>query len=315
MAGSSILGNGVGQQCLDYGQNFLSGQMTSLLSASGIELAGGTLSDISTEIQNKAFAAAEEAKGMALTTVSNVSGAIGSSIGTVAGAGLAAIQGATQSVDMAKQMALDVISYGLEQINGITSHIAGLASSFPAKVASKATELAVSDCKDELQEALKKITSNQEDINEKSDEKKKENKTKNIVKTITKTVGDVNKKINEYTADLEKDAGELGNLMLQGPTWVNSKLETAQTEAEKKIGKFIGDTKEQIGKKYDDAVDATAKMVAKKLIEKTVRPSITKAQDALNKLNENKSKVTQKAKTSAQKALFKLAGQLGISPL
>ncbi len=303
------------KQAINYGQNFLSGQMTSLFSASGIELAGGTLSDISTEIQNKVFAAKEEAMNQALTTVSNVTGAVGSSIGTVAGAGLAAMQGAVQQVDMVKQAVMDVASYSMEQTNVITTYIAGLASKFPIEVLSKTKELAAYYSKVELQEALKKITSNQEDITEKNDEKKKENKTKNIVKTIQDKVKYVNTYISKYTDELERDAEAIGNLMLQGPTWVGSKINEAENAVKSKIGEFVEDTKDDLSDYYDKAVETTAETAAKAIVEKTVRPSIKKAQDAMNKLNESKSKTTQKAKTAAQKALFKIAGQLGISPL
>lgn len=303
------------QQAINYGQNFLSGQMTSLLSASGIELAGGTLSDISTEIQNKVFVAKEEAMNQVLTTVSNVSGAIGSSIGTVAGAGLAAMQGAAQSVDLVKQTVMDVTNYGLEQTNVMATYISGLASKFPTKVLSRAQELAVAYSQAELQEALKKITSNQEDITAKNDEKKKENKIQKIVKTVKKKVDYVNSYINKYTAELEKDANAIGDLMLQGPTWVNSKMEVAEKAVKDKIDEFVDDTKKDLSYYYNIAVETTAYTAAKSIVEKTVKPSIQKAQDAMNKLNESKSKVTQKAKTSAQKALFKIAGQLGISPL
>lgn len=309
------MASGAAQQAIDYGQNFLAGQMTSLLSASGIELAGGTLSDLSTEIQNKVYAAKEDAMNLALNTVTTVAGAAGTSVGTLAGAGLATLQGAQQSVDIAKQAAMDVANYGMEQANVLATYIATLASQFPTKTLSRAQELAMEACKEELKEALKKITSNQEDITKENDEKKKENKTKNIVKTIKEKVEMVNTYINKYTSELEKDSAAIGDLMLQGPTWVNSKIEVAEDYAKEKIDTFVNDTEKQISYYYDKAVETTAYTAAKAVVEKTVRPSITKAQDALNKLNESKSKVTQKAKTSAQKALFKLAGQLGISPL
>lgn len=303
------------KQAINYGQNFLSGQMTSLLSASGIELAGGTLSDISTEIQNKVFAAKEEAMNQALTTVSKVTSTVGTSIGTVAGAGLSAMQGAAQSVDIVKQATMDIANYGLEQTNVMATYISGLASKFPTKVLSRAQELAVTYSKVELQEALKKITSNQEDITAKNDEKKKENKIQNIVKTVKDKVRYVNTYIDKYTKELESDANAIGNLMLQGPTWVSSKIDTAENSVKNKIDEFVKDTKKDLSYYYDIAAEATAYTAAKAIVEKTVKPSIQKAQDAMNKLNESKSKVTQKAKTAAQKSLFKIAGQLGISPL
>lgn len=303
------------KQAINYGQNFLSGQMTSLLSASGIELAGGTLSDISTEIQNKVFAAKEEAMNQALTTVSKVTSAVGTSIGTVAGAGLSAMQGAAQSVDIVKQATMDIANYGLEQTNVMATYISGLASKFPTKVLSRAQELAVTYSKVELQEALKKITSNQEDITAKNDEKKKENKIQNIVKTVKDKVRYVNTYIDKYTKELKSDANDIGNLMLQGPTWVSSKIDTAENSVKNKIDEFVKDTKKDLSYYYDIAAEATAYTAAKAIVEKTVKPSIQKAQDAMNKLNESKSKVTQKAKTAAQKSLFKIAGQLGISPI
>ena len=68
-------------KCIDYGQNFLTGQATSVIAATGIDIEAGNLKQLADAVQDKTMAMVSDLKSTATKEVTK----IGSQIGGMAG--------------------------------------------------------------------------------------------------------------------------------------------------------------------------------------------------------------------------------------
>lgn len=302
-------------KCIDYGQNFLTGQATSVLSASGIDISAGSLKDLSDAVQDKTMEMVSSLKSTATKEVTKVGSQIGSMAGSVTGAGLSAIQGAFTSAELAKSAAEELAQYGLNKFGECSTKITSMVSAFPSKVAEKATSIAAKETKAELTQLIKEVMGTPAENNAKEEAKKeKENKTKKAVDWCKKALKDANKFKDDTLEKLQEDCEDISNLMIQGPDWVNNQISSAVSSAEKQMDEFVKDKMDDVKKFYDKAVDNSAKAAAVTLKKEIVDPTLKKAKEQYNALGTTTNKTKQKAKTAIQKQLFNLAGKLGISP-
>ena len=101
-------------KCIDYGQNFLTGQATSVIAATGIDIEAGNLKQLADAVQDKTMAMVSDLKSTATKEVTKIGSQIGGMAGSLVGAGLAAIQGAFQTIDVAKQAVGELTTYGVQ---------------------------------------------------------------------------------------------------------------------------------------------------------------------------------------------------------
>ena len=166
-------------KCIDYGQNFLTGQATSVIAATGIDIEASNLKQLADAVQDKTLSMVSDLKSTATKEVTKVGSQIGGMAGGLVGAGLSAMQGAFQTADVAKQAVGELTTYGVQLTGKMGTKIAGMIAAFPAQVIKKATAIAAEQCKEELQQRLKEMMGTPaEEHAQKEAEKEKENKTK-----------------------------------------------------------------------------------------------------------------------------------------
>lgn len=302
-------------KCIDYGQNFLTGQATSVISATGIDIKADNLKDLADAVQDKTMSMVSELKSTATKEVTKVGSTIGGMAGGVVGAGLSAMQGAFQTADLAKLAIGELTTYGAELAGKMGTKIAGMIASFPAQVSKKATEIAADQAKEELQQLIKEVMGTPaEEHAQKEAEKEKENKTKKAIDWCKKSIKDVNEFKNKTIAEIQKDCDDISTLMIQGPGWVNEQISSAVDSAKEYMDDYADKKMADVQKHYDESVDNSAKAAATTMKKKLVDPTINKARKQFNELGTSTNVTKQKAKTAIQKQLFKLAGKLGISP-
>ena len=167
-------------KCIDYGQNFLTGQATSVIAATGIDIEAGNLKQLADAVQDKTMSMVSDLKSTATKEVTKVGSQIGGMAGSLVGAGLTAMQGAFQTADVAKQAVGELTTYGVQLTAKMGTKIAGMIAAFPTQVTKKANAIAAEQCKEELQQRLKEIMGTPaEEHAQKEAEKEKENKTNN----------------------------------------------------------------------------------------------------------------------------------------
>ena len=101
-------------KCIDYGQNFLTGQATSVIAATGVDIEAANLKQLADAVQDKTLSMVSDLKSTATKEVTKVGSQIGGMAGSLVGAGLAAIQGAFQTIDVAKQAVGELTTYGVQ---------------------------------------------------------------------------------------------------------------------------------------------------------------------------------------------------------
>lgn len=312
--GLSIPGN-MQAKCIDYGQNFLTGQATSILSASGIDIQAGNVKELADAIQDKTMVMVSQLQSTATKEVTKIGSQIGSAAGSVAGAGLSAMQGAFQSADLVKLAVGEITSYSAQQLGDLTKYAVSKVAAFPGEVIKKATSKAASDAKDRLASTLKLVMGQPaEEQSKKEAKEQKENKVKKAVKWIKNAAEDANKFKDKILGDLTEDAQDISALMIQGPEWVSNQIESATNNAENFVYTYFQKAKDNIDKQYGNMVDTSYQALASTMMKEIVDPTIDKAQKLFNNTTKLTNKQVQKAKTAVQKQLFKLAGKLGISP-
>ena len=302
-------------KCIDYGQNFLTGQATSVIAATGIDIEAGNLKQLADAVQDKTMAMVSDLKSTATKEVTKVGSQIGGMAGSLVGAGLSAMQGAFQTADVAKQAVGELTTYGVQLTAKIGTNIASMIAAFPAQVTKKATAIAAEQCKEELQQRLKEMMGTPaEDHAQKEAEKEKENKTKKAIAWCKKAVKDANEFKDKTLSTIQKDCEDISALMIQGPGWVNNQISSAIDSAKTYMSDYADSKMKNVKMHYDEAVNNSAKAAASTLKKKLIDPTLEKAKDQFDNLGTSLNKTKQKAKTAIQKQLFKLAGKLGISP-
>lgn len=302
-------------KCIDYGQNFLTGQATSVIAATGIDIEAGNLKQLADAVQDKTMAMVSDLKNTATKEVTKVGSQIGGMAGSLVGAGLTAMQGAFQTADVAKQAVGELTTYGVQLTAKMGTKIAGMIAAFPTQVTKKANAIAVEQCKEELQQRLKEIMGTPaEEHAQKEAEKEKENKAKKVIAWCKKAVKDANEFKDKTLSSIQKDCEDISVLMIQCPGLVNNQISSAIDSAKTYMSDYADDKMEDIQKHYDEAVDNSAYAAAATMKKKLIDPTLERAKEQFNNLGTSTNKTKQKAKTDVQKQLFKLAGKLGISP-
>ena len=302
-------------KCIDYGQNFLTGQATSVISATGIDIEASNVKQLADAVQDKTMSMVSDLKNTATKEVTKVGSQIGGMAGSLVGTGLAAIQGAFQTVDVAKLAVGELTTYGVQLTTKIGTKIAGMITAFPAQVTKRATAIAAEQCKEELQQRLKEMMGTpSEEHAQKEAEKEKENKTKKAIAWCKKAVKDVNEFKDKTLSSIQKDCEDISALMIQGPGWVDNQISSAIDSAKTYMSDYADDKMEDIQDYYDEAVNNSAKAAATTMKKKLIDPTLEKARKQFNDLGTSTNKTKQKAKAAIQKKLFNLAGKLGISP-
>ena len=302
-------------KCIDYGQNFLTGQATSVIAATGIDIEAGNLKRLADAVQDETMSMVSELKSTATKEVTKVGSQIGGMAGSLAGAGLSAMQGAFQTADVAKQAVGELTTYGVQLTGKMGAKIAGMIASFPTQVTKKATAIATEQCKEEIQQRLKEMMGTPaEEHAQKEAEKEKENKTKKAIAWCKKAIKDVNKFKDGTLSYIQKDCEDISALMIQGPGWMNNQISSAIDSAKTYMSDYANDKMKDIQNYYDKAVDNSAYAVATTMKKKLIDPTLERAKEQFDELGTSTNKTKQKAKTAVQKQLFRLAGKLGISP-
>ena len=215
-------------KCIDYGQNFLTGQATSVIAATGIDIEAGNLKQLADAVQDRTMAMVSDLKITATKEVTKVGSQLGGMAGSLVGAGLSAMQGAFQTADVAKQAVGELTTYGVQITAKISTNIASMIAAFPAQVTKKATAIASEQCKEELQQRLKEVMGTPaEEHAQKEAEKEKENKTKKAIAWCKKAVKDANEFKDKTLSSIQKDCEDISALMIQGPGWVNNQMSGA----------------------------------------------------------------------------------------
>ena len=302
-------------KCIDYGQNFLTGQATSVIAATGIDIEAGNLKQLADAVQDKTMSMVSDLKNTATKEVTKIGSQIGGMAGSLVGAGLSAMQGAFQTADVAKQAVGELTTYGVQLTAKIGTNIASMIAAFPAQVTKKATAIAAEQCKEELQQRLKEMMGTPaEEHAQKEAEKEKENKTKKAIAWCKKAVKDANEFKDKTLSSIQKDCEDISALMIQGPGWVNNQISSAIDSAKTYMSDYADDKMKDIKNHYDESVDNSAYAAATTMKKDLIDPILERAREQYADLGTSTNKTKQKAKTAVQKQLFKLAGKLGISP-
>ena len=153
----SIIPGQMQAKCIDYGQNFLTGQATSVISATGIDIEATNLKQLADAVQDKTMSMVSDLENTATKEVGKIGSQIGGMAGELTGAGLAAIQGAFQTTDIAKQAVGELTKYALELTSKMGTKIISMTTAYPTQVTKKAAEIASAQVKEELQQLIKLI--------------------------------------------------------------------------------------------------------------------------------------------------------------
>lgn len=299
-------------QAMDAGQNFLTGQITSAFSASGLELTGSTVFELASNLQNQAQQQAEALQNTAMTLVSSAGAGLGTTFGTVVGAGLALSGQVAQVSDLLQQAAMDVGKHSLEKVQSKISEIATTTTSYMTQRASYwsksilQSELATIPNKfleDGASKALKEVT------------EMKGNALGKVMDYVNTYTGKVTEIVNKFTSYMQQYGDDISTFAAQGPQWVVEKISKVKEDAIEEIDKFVDDQAQSIMDARNKLLDGAAQSVAKSLVQPSIDAANKKINDATNQLNKSKKTIMQKAATQIQKAKYKLAGMLGIAPL
>lgn len=299
-------------KAIDAGQNFLTGQITTLFAASGMEVTGSTIYNLADSIQNSVSAKVEEAQNGAMQLVSSAGAGLGSAFGTVVGVGNSLASTITTMSDVAQEMLTDIATDTVNKVTNETNKIVSGASTYFTQ---RLSYYAKSMLEEEIANMQSKYLTNTDEKQNEEVKEKKETWMKKATEKVGSMVTKAKKGVQDGIDALNKGVDEVAKMQLEGPQWVSNQMNSLQSSITKSIDDFIEDNVKDIQEKRDAELDKIAATIAKN----TVKPTIDAANKKLDKLwndcNTSKSKVAQKAKTLIQKAKFKLAALTGVSPI
>ena len=310
---SSIIPQGARAQVINYGQNFLTGKVSSLFASTDIFIQGATVKEMADNCQNMLLDKVSSVKNELMTDVTTVGSTIGNAAGNIVGAASAASKALMQSADLAQLALGEMKSYCAEVIVDSTQKILGMAANYPVRFEQRTASYLKELATPMLKEKLKQIIIPAEKENKVKEAKKKNDKIKKAIITVKEAVSTAKTYINLFNSYVNQSSQEISNMMLMGPQWVSNQIDTQMDMAKYQIGYYRDLTLNAIQKGVDRSIDKGAYSAAQTAINDFIEPQVDKMIKKFNDINKSTSKTKQKAMTKLQKAVMRLAGKLGVS--
>lgn len=310
---SSIIPQGARAQVINYGQNFLTGKVSSLFASTDIFVQGATIKEMADNCQNMLLDKVSSAKNELMTDITTVGSTIGNAAGSITGAAATASKALMQSADLAQLALGEMKSYCAEVIVDSTQKILGMATNYPARFEQRTASYLKELATPMLKEKLKQIIIPAEKENKVKEAKKKNDKIKKAIITVKEAVNTAKTYINLFNTYVSQGSQEISNMMLMGPQWVSNQIDTQMDMAKYQIGYYRDLTLNAIQKGVDRSIDKGAYSAAQTAINDFIEPQVDKMIRKFNDINKSTSKTKQKAMTKLQKAVMRLAGKLGVS--
>lgn len=162
-------------------------------------------------------------------------------------------------------------------------------------------------------EAVKKAGFNTEDLKKSQDEKNKKSKFDNVIKRVHDTVGNINEYVSTYTEMINTYIETVTTYIYEGPDWVTQQLNHGIDSGVQFIKKQVDKKLENIEKEKQDYIDKeTDKLAynAAQVINDLQDKAIMKAK---HKIENGKSKALAKAFSKIQKSKLKIMSITGIN--
>lgn len=310
---SSIIPQGARAQVINYGQNFLTGKVSSLFASTDIFVQGATIKEMADNCQNMLLDKVSSAKNELMTDVTTVGSTIGNATGNIIGAASAASGALMQSTDLAQLALGEMKAYCEGVIVDSTQKLLSIATNYPARFEQRTASYLKELATPILKEKLKQIIIPAEKENKTKEAKKKNDKIKKAIITVKEAVNTAKTYINLFNSYVNQSSQEISNMMLMGPQWVSNQIDTQMDMAKYQVGYYRDLSLNDIQKKVDNSIDKGAYAAAQTAINDVVAPQVDKMIQKFNDINKNTSKTKQLAMTKLQKAVMRLAGKLGVS--
>lgn len=310
---SSIIPQGARAQVINYGQNFLTGKVSSLFASTDIFVQGATIKEMADNCQNMLLDKVSSAKNELMTDVTTVGSTIGNAAGNIIGAASAASGALMQSADLAQLALGEMKTYCEGVIVDSTQKLLSIATNYPARFEQRTASYLKELATPILKEKLKQIIIPAEKENKTKEAKKKNDKIKKAIITVKEAVNTAKTYINLFNSYVNQSSQEISNMMLMGPQWVSNQIDTQMDMAKYQVGYYRDLSLNDIQKKVDNSIDKGAYAAAQTAINDVIAPQVDKMIQKFNDINKNTSKTKQLAMTKLQKAVMRLAGKLGVS--
>lgn len=310
---SSIIPQGARAQVINYGQNFLTGKVSSLFASTDIFVQGATIKEMADNCQNMLLDKVSSAKNELMTDVTTVGSTIGNAGGKIIGAASAASGALIQSADLAQLALGEMKAYCEGVIVDSTQKLLSIATNYPARFEQRTASYLKELATPILKEKLKQIIIPAEKENKTKEAKKKNDKIKKAIITVKEAVNTAKTYINLFNSYVNQSSQEISNMMLMGPQWVSNQIDTQMDMAKYQVGYYRDLALNDIQKKVDNSIDKGAYAAAQTAINDVIAPQVDKMIQKFNDINKNTSKTKQLAMTKLQKAVMRLAGKLGVS--
>lgn len=304
--------NGITMRAIDAGQNFLTGQATSVFASCGIEVAGGNLYELASNIQNQAADVVGTLENGAMTMISSAGAGVGSAFGSVVGAGLALGSNVTQMADMAQEAIMDLTTYAMDLV---TKKMSEITSGIPAQLTSQVAYFSKIELENSMKSIQKKFLESADVSVKKEIESHQKKGLTDIVQYATTYVNLAKTYVDKYVGYMNKFCDDIGTFALQGPQWVSGQIDNLERQYQDMVYTFVDGQATSIKNFRDKQIDNIAKGAAKQFVAKPLAALDKKMDQLSNMTNKQKQKVLTKAATAIQKAKMKLAGKLGIPPV
>ena len=292
---------------IDAGQNFLSGQMTSVFAAPSDSI--GKVIDTADDIQNMAMSTVSSVSSGATTMMSTAAAAGGKVVGTVIAAGANATGDVSQMVGIAQEAVNAMISYAQDLVSEkVMSLLTPPVNDIMSKVGERTSYWTNEGIKDQA----KRVFTPAEKADEESEQKNFTADIAQFTEVLTDNIGKVKEKVDSFCNDITRDVEELSTWMLQGPEWVGKQVEIIENGYEEKVGKFINEQAAKIKEKRDNFIFTIADYMGHNLAGPIVKQSKTLLMKSMNAINEAKQKVINWAKTLIHKAILWIKALIGI---
>lgn len=308
----SLVPSGARAQVINYGQNFLTGKVSSLFASSDIFVQGATVKEMADNCQNYLLDKAAAAKKELITDITTIGNSIGNAAGNIIGAASQLSGSIMQSAELAHLAIGEMKTYCASVITDTGQQLLGMAARYPGYFQERMGYWTKTLASDMLKEKLKQVIIPAEKENKKKEEKKKNDNIKIAIYYVKEAVNTAKTYINMFNTYLNEDSQEVANMMLMGPQWVSNQIDTQVDMAKYKIGYWRDTMMSDIQSKVNKAADKAAYSSAQTAINDFIEPQVDKLITKFNDINKSTSATKQKAMTKIQKALMKLAGKLGV---
>lgn len=236
-------------------------------------------------------------------------GTVGMMAGTIEGGLDALAEAPIIAMKLSTQLATNVSLHAAEKLQGALADV--LIPPTPADILGKAMK-EVSRYRKTVGQMIEELNKDSEKTNAEEAEKQQEEAISEKAKKQRKNAARMKERVQKIVADVQEQCANISYFITSGEPWVKKQAEIIEKKANKRIDEVIDAQVKKILEEKQEFIDGIAEGLAKATAKEVDKKLKNMTKEKLEKINRNRQKIANIAKSKVSKALLNLMASMGL---